>query len=139
MEEKNKKMPFTVPEGYFEKLPQRINQQIVKKEKSPLQAFFSLRSVRLTVPLALVLVLALWLVSPWQSSLKETQEILLALEELPQEEVEAYLLAEGFTEQELLEVFETSGPAEEVLPKLPSLSAEELEEMVDMHDIEILF
>jgi len=139
MEEKNKKMPFTVPEGYFEKLPQRINQQIVKKEKSPLQAFFSLRSVRLTVPLALVLVLALWLVSPWQSSLKETQEIILALEELPQEEVEAYLLAEGFTEQELLEVFETSGPAEEVLPKLPSLSAEELEEMVDMHDIEILF
>ncbi len=139
MEEKNKKMPFTVPEGYFEKLPQRINQQIVKKEKSPLQAFFSLRSVRLTVPLALVLILFLWLVVPWQSSHKETQEILLALEELPQEEVEAYLLAEGFTEQELLEVFETSGPAEEVLPKLPSLSAEELEEMVDMHDIEILF
>ena len=140
MGSKNRKMPFEVPEGYFEALPQKINQRIVAQSKSKWPTVFFVKKVAwASLPMAVFIVFAILWFMPKQEMPASQKEIMLALDRLPQEEIEAYLLAEGFTEGELLEVIESKSSPEKILPLMPAPSAEDLEEILDTQDLETFF
>ncbi|MEN7550251.1 hypothetical protein AAG747_20195 [Rapidithrix thailandica] len=109
IEDFDKKNIFKVPDDYFDKLPYKIQQRITTP--SPQKAFWQLPLLKLTLP-AFALFACIYIGishfylndQPSNSHTVETQweELLSGLK---QEEIQAYLLLNEVSEEEILETY----------------------------------
>ena len=140
MDKQRKNTPYKVPEKYFEELPQTISNRINEHKNGFFGLSFPLiRTVKIAMPTAVLLLILMLYFKPWGGDSIEVASIDQALAQIPDSEVEAYLLTNEISDTEILDFFEEKEAADIILTELPSLSAEELEGMVDTYDIETLF
>jgi|GEM_PF-3878344 len=141
MDKQRKDIPYKVPEKYFEELPQSISNRISEHKNGFFGLSFPLliRTVKIAMPTAALLLILMLYYKPWGVDSIEVASIDQALAQIPDSEVEAYLLTNEISDTEILEFFEEKEAADIILSELPVLSAEELEGMVDTYDIETLF
>ena len=110
LDEINKKAPFEVPDGYFDKLPMRIQSQLPEEVKYPwlsgVKAFLQSRQVAYALPVIIILIVASTLLLPQlnnqrTTSFTQSHELLLA--SVSDEDILDFLELNQLTINELVE------------------------------------
>jgi hypothetical protein len=131
LEDIPKKQPFTVPEGYFDDLPMRIQARIQKPETHPFWSTNWGLSLKLTVPvLAIGVVAILFWNIPTQS-----KDPFAKLDTIPSEQLLAYLESDAITTEEVIEnVTFTNSSIHNLYSEEDGITPSDINEMVQLYD-----
>jgi hypothetical protein len=131
LEDIPKKQPFTVPEGYFDDLPMRIQARIQKPEAHPFWSTNWGLSLKLTVPvLAIGVVAILFWNIPTQS-----KDPFAKLDTIPSEQLLAYLESDAITTEEVIEnVTFTNSSIHNLYSEDDGITPSDINEMVQLYD-----
>jgi hypothetical protein len=131
LEDLPKKQPFTVPDGYFENLPLRIQARIQAKDKeiSWLPEFnFALK---FALP---VLVLGIVSIAVW-TNLSKAEDSMANLDSVPTEQLLAYLEADEISTEEIIEnATFTNSTIRSLYQQPEELTSKELDELAQQYD-----
>ena len=132
LDEIPKKQIFTVPDGYFEDLPMRIQARIQTPEsKSSWIPEFNL-ALKFALPVILIGVI---LVIVWVN-LPRTEDALANLDAVPTEQLLAYLEADEISTEEIIENGNFTNAAINSLYQQPEeLTSNELDELAQQYDL----
>jgi hypothetical protein len=131
LEDIPKKQPFTVPEGYFDDLPMRIQARLQKPEAHPFWSTNWGLSLKLTVPvLAIGVVAILFWNIPTQS-----KDPFAKLDTIPSEQLLAYLESDAITTEEVIEnVTFTNSSIHNLYSEEDGITPSDINEMVQLYD-----
>lgn len=131
LDEIPKKQIFTVPDGYFEDLPMRIQARIQTHErKSSWIPEFNL-ALKFALPIVLfgVISVIVWV------NLPKTKDALANLDTIPTEQLLAYLEADEISTEEIIENVNFTNAAINSLYQQPEeFTSNELDELAQQYD-----
>jgi hypothetical protein len=131
LDEIPKKQIFTVPDGYFEDLPMRIQARIQTPErKSSWIPEFNL-ALKFALPIVLfgVISVIVWV------NLPKTKDALANLDTIPTEQLLAYLEADEISTEEIIENVNFTNAAINSLYQQPEeFTSNELDELAQQYD-----
>jgi hypothetical protein len=132
LDEIPKKQIFTVPDGYFEDLPMRIQARIQTPErKSSWIPEFNL-ALKFALPIVLfgVISVIVWV------NLPKTKDALANLDTIPTEQLLAYLEADEISTEEIIENVNFTNAAINSLYQQPEeFTSNELDELAQQYDL----
>lgn len=136
LEDIPKKQSFKVPDGYFEDLPMRIQARIEAEKPKPVVSFnygkLALRYALLAILIGIVSVVL------WNNYATKTEDPLLALDNIPAEQLVAYLENDEVTADDILEHAAFSNTmVDEMQTPYEGISDKVLDELANEYDINI--
>ncbi|MCX8492080.1 MAG: hypothetical protein ORN54_13545 [Cyclobacteriaceae bacterium] len=126
-----KKQPFTVPDGYFEDLPMRIQAKIQKTERRSFWIPEFNLALKFALPVVLVGIISVivWI------NLPKTEDALVNLDAVPTEQLLAYLEADEISTEEIIEnVSFTNEDVNSLYQQLGEFTSNELDELAQQYD-----
>ena len=137
LEDISKKDAFSVPDGYFDKLPTIIQTRAIESTKKR-KIFSPVRILRLAIPSLLILVVAAYYGNKYQNNvLNSDQKIELMLAEISTAEMVNYLSETDLSSNDLLELVSFEGEKiDDFSNGLENISDEELDLLMNDFEIE---
>jgi hypothetical protein len=131
LEDIPKKQPFTVPDGYFDDLPMRIQARIQAPQTQPFWATNWGLSLKLAIPVLTIGVVAILF---WKTPTSSSDPF-AKLDTIPSEQLLAYLEEDAVTTEEVIEngIF-TSSTINTLYSEDEEISSTDINEMAQQYD-----
>jgi hypothetical protein len=136
LEDIPKKQNFKVPDGYFDELPMRIQARIEANKPTSVVSFsYGKLALRYALPVVLVGVISVVL---WNNYSAKSEDPMAALENIPAEQLVAYLESDEISTDDIIEhAAFSNATADELQKPYDGISDSELDELANEYDINI--